>query len=65
MNIQIGDKLESKRTDIWDKVTKGKVYEVKDVFEGYGGMTQFFKIENDDGKVTMPIGASFRKVESE
>lgn len=59
--LQVGDKLQAVYAAPEDHVTKDKVYEVKEVNRIYYG--HFFKIINDDGITTYPVGSKFKKVE--
>lgn len=58
--LKIGDKLVANFTeDNFDRVTKGKEYEVVEVFETISG--QGFKIIDDSGTERMPIHVTFKK----
>lgn len=45
-----------------DKVTMGKLYEVRQVVEGKHN--RHFTIVNDEGYVSMPVAVSFKPVET-
>jgi hypothetical protein len=61
--LQVGDKLRALWSDEFDGVTKGKIYEVKEIIRG--DYRDFFKIENDEGIVTLPISVRFERVKED
>jgi chitinase len=63
-NMKVGDKVKAQWSEtISDHVTKGKIYEVSEVF--VDGYRTFFKIINDKGKSVMPVSVTFTKIVEE
>jgi chitinase len=63
-NMKVGDKVKAQWSErISDHVTKGKIYEVSEVFAD--GYRTFFKIINDKGESVMPVSVTFTKIVEE